>query len=240
MKSQNATTGSRDTTTQVRRRIKRGGERLWRYADFTDLPPAAVAQALSRLMRAGEIRRLSKGIYYRPRQTAFGQSQPNPAAIQKLAASDRALFPSGISAAGLLGFTTQQPARGEVATTAPSLPRKLLGDETITHLRRPISWTGLSESDAALLDFLRRRAETSELSPQETISRLLALARQKGCFERLLKAAPSEPPRVRAILGAVGQQLGKSPKSLQGLRASLNPLSRFDFGRLAGLTYARH
>ena len=240
MKTRNASTSSSRTTAQVRQRIERGGERLWRYADFSDLPQAAVAQALSRLLHAGEIQRLTKGIYYRPRQTAFGPSKPNPATIRRLAASDRTLFPSGISAAGLLGFTTQQPRRGEVATTAASLPRKLLGDETVVHLRRPEAWTGLSESDAALLDFLRRRAEASELSPEDTIRRTLALIGEKGCFERLLKAAASEPPRVRAMLGAIGQQLGKPPKALQQLRASLNPLSRFDFGRLAGLAYARN
>lgn len=240
MKARNAPASPRHAMAEIRQRIERGGERLWRYADFSDLPQAAVAQSLSRLLRAGEIQRLSKGIYYRPRQTAFGPSKPNPATIRRLAASDRPLFPSGISAAGFLGFTTQQPARTEVATTAPSLPRKLLGDETVIHLRRPEAWTDLSESDAALLDVLRRRAEASELSPEDTINRTLSLIGEKGRFERLLKAAPSEPPRVRAILGAIGQQLGKSSKALQQLRASLNPLSRFDFGRLAGLAYARH
>ena len=239
MKPNPANSGAHCVTEQVRRRIERGGERLWRYADFHDLPFTAVAQALSRLVRAGEIQRLSKGIYYRSRHTAFGESRPNPAAIQKLAASEKAIFPSGIMAAGMLGFTTQQPKRGEVATTARSLPRKLLGEETVIHLRRPEAWRTLSGADAALLDFLRRRAEASELSPAETARRTLSLLAEPGRFERLLKVAGSEPPRVRAMLGALGQQLGKHPRELQRLRVSLNPLSRFDFGLLAGLTYAR-
>jgi len=61
-----------------------------------------------------------------------------------------------------------------------------------------------------------------------------------GRFDRLLNAAASEPPRVRAILGALGQQLGTAPTLLQPLRESLNPLSRFDFGLFAALLYARH
>ena len=61
---------------------------------------------------------------------------------------------------------------------------------------------------------------------------------EKGRFERLLKVADTEPPRVRAILGAVGTQLGKSEKLLRPLRESLNPLSRFDFGMLSGLRFA--
>ncbi len=69
----------------VRRRIGRGGERLWRFEDFRDLPFSAVAQALSRLTREGTIERLSNGVYYRNRETAFGKSRRNPAAIRSLA-----------------------------------------------------------------------------------------------------------------------------------------------------------
>jgi hypothetical protein len=89
-----------------------------------------------------------------------------------------------------------------------------------------------------LLDFLRRRGEPSELPPHETVRRLLTLLSEEGRFERLIAVSHAEPPRVRAILGAVGEQLGKSPKTLQGLRATLNPLSRFDFGVLAALDRA--
>ena len=76
--------GSRQFTHIIRRRIERGGERLWRFEDFRDLPSSAVAQALSRLTRQGLLQRLSKGVYYRSRQTTFGKSLPNPAAMQKL------------------------------------------------------------------------------------------------------------------------------------------------------------
>jgi hypothetical protein len=223
----------------VRDRIDRAGERLWRLDDFRDLPFAAVAQALSRMTRDGAIERLSKGVYYRTRQTAFGKSRPNPAAMQTLAAKRAKVYPSGIAAANLLGFTTQTAARSEVATSALSLPRKLLGADTVIHSRRPEAWANLSETDAALLDFLRQRGKSSELSPEDTIHRVMTLASQQGYFERLLKVADSEPPRVRAILGAIGQQLGRNPAALRRLRESLNPFSRFDFGMLAGLKHAR-
>jgi hypothetical protein len=240
MAADTAAAGSRRVMQVVRRRIERGGERLWRLDDFGDLPSSAVAQALSRLRRQSTLERLSKGIYYRARQTSFGKSLPNPAAMKKLAASHKQVFPSGIAAANLLGFTTQTARHSEVATSALSLPRKLIGNDTVIHARRPEAWTGLSEADAALLDFLRRGGRTSELSPQETIRRTLALFSEKGRFERLLKIADSEPPRVRAIMGAIGEQIGKKRAALTQLRASLNPFSRFDFGVLAGLPRARH
>jgi hypothetical protein len=223
----------------VRQRIEDGGERLWRLEDFRDLPCAAIAQALSRFARAGKIERLSKGVYYRARQMAFGKSRPNPAAIQKLAARRKTLFPSGVAAASLLGFTTQTAGRRELATSALSLPRKLVGQETIVHARRPEAWSKLTEADAALLDFLRRAGRTSELSPQETVRRTLELVAERGRYRRLIAVAETEPPRVRAILGALGQQLGRPARELKQLRASLNPLSRFDFGMLADLEHAR-
>jgi hypothetical protein len=233
-------TNTRPVAALIQQRIERGGERLWRFADFDGLPFTAIAQALSRLTRAGKIERLSKGIYYRSRQTAFGKSRPNPSAIRKLAGKRTTVFPAGIAAAGLLGFTTQNPRRTEVATTGLSLPRKLIGGDTLIHTRRPAAWASLSERDGALLDFLRNQAKSSDLSPEDTVKRTLTLMREKGTFDRLLKVAHSEPPRVRAMLGAIGEQLGESAKSLQRLHAALNPLSRFDFGALAGLANARN
>jgi hypothetical protein len=120
-----------------------------------------------------------------------------------------------------------------------SLPRLIVGKETVIHTRRPETWRELSETDAALLDFLRNRGASSELSVEETVNKLLAYFREPGRFERLLKVAPSEPPRVRAMLGAIGQQLGQPERLLAALRKGLNPLSRFDFGHLAALKYAR-
>lgn len=222
----------------IRRRIEQGGERVWRLEDFRKLPFTAVAKALSRLAREGAIERLSKGIYYRSRQTALGSSRPNPAGIRSLASNRKVVFPAGIAAANLLGFTTQTAGRLELATSSLNLPRKLVGRETVVHTRRPESWASLSEADAALLDFLRRVGRTSELSPEETVQRTRALLSERGCFERLIKVAHTEPPRVRALLGAAGQQLGKPPRVINSLRSSLNPFSRFDFGLLAGLQHA--
>lgn len=230
--------GPRQIAKSIRQRIDEGGERLWRFEDFQGVPVSAVAQALSRLARQGKLQRLSKGVYYRARHTALGRSLPNPAAIRRLAAARKTVFPAGVSAANLLGFTTQATGRSEIATSALSLPRKLVGAETVIHTRRPEAWAGLSQPEAALLDFLRRGGKTSELSPEETVNRTLALFRHRGRFERLLQVADSEPPRVRAILGAIGEELAKKPATLKRLRASLNPLSRFDFGMLKDLPSA--
>ena len=222
----------------VRNRIERGGERLWRFDDFNDLPFPAVAKALSRLARSDQIERLSKGTYYRWRQTRFGRSRPNPTQIRQIATRRKSIFPSGVAAANLLGFTTQSPRHGELATTGPSLPRKLVGSEVIIHTRRPATWSSLGQTDAALLDFLRCGGRSGELSPGATIQKAMELLSEPGRFERLLMVADTEPPRVRAMLGALGEQMDRDDRRIGRLRASLNPLSRFDFGLLAALPNA--
>src|ERR1700685_99174 len=128
MKDQRQKTESEaaSTTETVRRRIQAGGERVWRMADFEGMPFMAVAQALSRLSRQGVIERLGKGLYYRSRPTAFGDSKPNRAQIRSLPVRRRGVFPAGIAAANLLGFTTQNPAQVEVATDGVSLPRLIV------------------------------------------------------------------------------------------------------------------
>lgn len=227
---------------RIRARIEGDGERLWRATDFQSADRAwtaqAIAQALSRLSRQGVVRRLGKGLYYRSRETAFGPSLPSPAMVQSLPIAGRKIFPSGYAAASMLGLTTQQPSRPEIATTGGSLPRLIVGKQTIIRTRRPESWTLLDAEGAAILEVLRQRGSTSELSADETARRLLAVVKKPGRFVRLCRVAASEPPRVRAMLGAIGQQLRRSPRELAGLRSTLNPLSKFDFGKLAALKHA--
>jgi hypothetical protein len=227
------------TTELVQNRVEQGGERLWRFSDFSGLPFGAVAQALSRLTRSKRLRRLSRGLYYRPRQTVFGESLPSPAALQELAQASAPIFPAGLAAANLLGFTNQSGRHAEVSTTAASLPRKLIGENTVVHTRRPQAWSRLQPEDAALLDFLRQTARSSELSPAETTSRTLALLAVEGRYRRLTGVATTEPPRVRALLGAFGDALETDRATLARLRESLNPLSRFDFGPFRSLPSAK-
>jgi hypothetical protein len=212
---------------------------LWRMDDFRGFSVLAVAQTLSRLAKCGVVERLSKGVYYRARVTTLGSSRPNPASLRQLVSPRHKVFPAGLAAANLLGFTTQSGPRLELATSGLSLPRKLLDHDAVIHTRRPEAWGGLTVIEAALLDFLRRGGQMTELSPEETTRKLLELLAEPGRFERLLKAAPTEPPRVRAILGAIGEELGMAPRALRQLRATLNPISKFAFGAMHVLPNAR-
>jgi Family of unknown function (DUF6088) len=227
---------SESVVAQVRRRVLAGGERFWRHADFAGLSPSGVATALSRLAREGVLLRVRKGVYFRPRPTAIGPSLPGATAA--IASSLRApVHPAGLSAANLLGLSTQNPARAEFATPASDPPTALAGSRV--HTRRPRARAMLTAEDGALLELLRDRAVTSDLSPAETAQRLQELLSDSERFARLARAAMEEPPRVRAMLGALGELAGAEEKRVGALRKSLNPLSRFDFGALSVLPNAR-
>jgi len=125
----------------------------------------------------------------------------------------------------------------EFATHAAAAPRALRN--ALVHTGRPLARTELTAEEGAILEFLRQRGVYSDLPPDATAERLRRLLADDERFRRLVRAAPSEPPRVRAMLGALGEELHKSPKLLGQLKRGLNPLSRFDFGRLESLRYAR-
>jgi hypothetical protein len=182
------------------------------------------------------LQRVAKGVYYRSAPTSFGPSIAGASAVaaQTLRAP---IHPAGLSAANLLGLSTQNPMRTEYATPAPGRPTAL--NAAVVHTRRSAQRAALPAEDGAILETLRDRARFSDLSAEETVARLLRLLAQDNRFERLARAAMSEPPRVRAMLGALGAELGMPDRALQKLRGSLNPLSRYDFGALRALRHAK-
>jgi hypothetical protein len=225
-------------TESIRQRILSGGERFWNHQDLSDYPSATIAKTFTQLIKEGILQRISKGHYYHPRLTRFGYSQPVRSELPYQLAQTR-VYPAGVNAANLLGFTTQNAIDGTFATTASSLPTAWLGQRAKLFTRRPSTWENLSATEAALLDFLRSRGELSDLSPSETNKQLLNHFRVPGRFERLVAIAHAEPPRVRAMLGAIGQELKYAKDLLQQLKTGLNPYSRFEFGKLSSLWYAQ-
>jgi hypothetical protein len=225
-------------TESIRQRILAGGEGFWNHQDLADYPPATIAKTFTQLVKEGILQRISKGHYYHPRPTRFGNSQPVRSELPYQLTQTR-VYPAGVNAANLLGFTTQNAIDGTFATTASSLPTAWLGQRAKLFTRRPSTWENLAATEAALLDFLRSRGEWSDLSPAETNQQLLNHFRVPGRFDRLVAIAHAEPPRVRAMLGAIGQELKHSKDLLQQLRTGLNPYSRFEFGKLSSLWYAQ-
>jgi hypothetical protein len=219
----------------VERRMKRRPGRLFTYADFEDLPASAVAPALSRLSARGDIRRARKGVYYVPRRTVLGEVPPDPVAVGEAVSRGRS-HPAGLSAANALGLTTQVPVRTELAVEdkRPISPRGVEFRPRLGTNRR-----ALHRSEAAMLEVLRDIKHLTDLSPRDTARKLRRVVADEDARRRVLRAAVNEPPRVRAMVGALAEAAGADRSELLHLRRTLNPTTRYDFGPLAALPAAR-
>lgn len=222
----------------VATRVRRGGlDRLWTYADFPGTGRAALAAALSRLAKAGEITRIRRGVYYRPKRTLFGVSTPGPSALADavLRARGEVPLPSGVGAYNSLGLTTQVSGALTRATRRRAAPADM-GRVTLYATPRPLdAQKGIRPEERTALDALRDITRIPDASPKDVLTRLGMLVRTGELdFVRLARFAQREPPRVRALLGALGEELRHAnvgrrvpTRALDELRESLNPLTSF-------------
>jgi hypothetical protein len=145
---------------------------------------AAVDQALSRLVRRGNLMRAGRGIYVRPVQGKFGTRPPSAATLVQTLSTQRGetIAPHGAAAANALGLTTQVPAR-EVYLTSGRSRQLRLGAQTVELRHAPpwqlllpqrragealraLAWLGPEHAADALQALLRKlsRSELHELA----------------------------------------------------------------------------
>jgi hypothetical protein len=165
------------------RRIRGAGRgSVFSPSDFLDLGSRdAVDQTLSRLVRAGVLRRLARGLYDSPTtHPVLGVVAPTPEAIAAALAGKHGirLQPTGAYAANLLGLSTQVPAKIVFLTDGPSRTVRV-GNQEIRLVRTTprtmgpagrISGTviqalrhlGQTHVDAAVIRALRRKLRPTE------------------------------------------------------------------------------
>jgi len=86
---------------------------------------------------------------------------------------------------------------------------------------------GLGSSELAALDALKDLDRILDATPVATIGRIMDLIRSGRLpLKRLVRLARHEPPRVRALVDAIGSHLGAA-KTVARLKKSLNPLTNF-------------
>jgi len=115
----------------ITKKIKHEGhDWVFTSQDFLDIGTRTmVAQALSRLVKQGMIRRLDRGIYDYPKYSKLLGALTSATAdniARALASGDR-IFPSGAVGANLLGFSTQVPAKSFYLTNATTRTRHIGG-----------------------------------------------------------------------------------------------------------------
>ena len=162
---------------QVLRRIrKKSPGHVFTPVDFLDLGSRnAVDLALSRHVRAGDIHKVGRGLYYRPKTSRFGSMAPG---IDDVAAAlqgrDRSrLQPAGAHAANVLGLSTQVPVRVVFLTDGRSRRVQLGKQQIVLKHTTPrqmatagrmsgtviqaLRWLGRRNVDDRVVSVLRRR-----------------------------------------------------------------------------------
>ncbi len=144
---------------RIMKRIRSKGRGQWVCTpkDFLDLGSReAVDQALSRLAKSGDLRRVGRGLYDLPR-TCDVLKRPAPVDLDKavaaLARRDSArVMPDGIAAANQLGLTNAVPAKASYVTDGATRDVKI-GNRTV-RLRHAgpsvMAWSGKTSAPVAL------------------------------------------------------------------------------------------
>lgn len=194
---------------EVRGRILASRDHFWRPEDFNG-SPEAVAKALSRLARAGELRRVRRGLYWRGAPTRLGMAPPTSARFVDEVIDAPGTGPAGWSAALALGLSTQVPRRETIAVPgrAPRNPG------TVRFVSRAASTKRRDERlrppEVALLEVLRDWNTLVEIPTSAAIERITSLVEGGTVrLDRVVRASATEPPRVRErlrhLLGAMGR-----------------------------------
>ena len=130
-------------------RVAAKPDEVWVPSDFADLGNRpAIDKTLQRLVAAGDLRRIDRGLYDRPRMNALTGRPTVPdyrGVIRAVARRDRArVLIDGMTAANELGLTTAVPARIEVLVDARLKPIKLGGQEIRFRYAAPsrLYWAG--------------------------------------------------------------------------------------------------
>ena len=115
------------TSEQIRQTIQTSKDRVFTTRDILNDSPGAtrelVDQVISRMVRSGELERVSRGLFSLPKTNPLiGPLSPSPRDV--VAAIERAtglpVLPSGAFALNALHLSTQVPARPEYLTAGPS------------------------------------------------------------------------------------------------------------------------
>lgn len=190
-----------------REKIIRSRDRFWTPDDLSGAESTR-QHLLAELVRAGELRRISRGLYWRGTRTPLGMSPPSPAALLARIAPGHGSGPAGLSAANALRLSTQIPRKMLVAVPARA-PRPTDVIEFLDRRARTGRVTAkLRAMEVALLEMLDDPS-ASELSPHETRERLRDVLKSDAVRPQLLaRAAKTEPARVRERLGMLLRDSG--------------------------------
>jgi hypothetical protein len=208
---------------------------VFTYANFNSevSQNQALIKALNRMVISGKIAKLSKGKYYKPETTPFGDLLPNQKQVVKDLLEEKGKingYLTGYSIYNQLGLTTQvsntiQIGKNEIR---PSFKRDRY---TIDFIKQKNNITKDNIPLLQILDAIRYIKKLPDTTITNSCIRFIAILRQLKEKDLLLimRLAYKYPPATRALLGAMLDEL-KSTKT-ETLFNTLNPITKY---KLAG------
>jgi predicted transcriptional regulator of viral defense system len=223
-----------NVTEQIRKKIKRIPEsEPFGYADLGIAPNDffTAAKALERLQKKGIIKKVSKGVFYKPEISVFGALPPNYDAILKnylYKNGKRVGYITGMGLYNQLNLTTQMAFRNKIATNRNRKKIEISWLKT----NSVKAYANITEENFQLLGILDAIKDIKLIldTPESKAAKMLMdkiKAFPKKDMENLIKYALQYPPRVRALLGAMVEYIFGDEYNLTALKKSLNPSTSF-------------
>lgn len=193
----------------------------------------AAAKAIERLIAKGIIKRVSTGVFYKPKKTVFGELKPNEEEILKpylFEKGKRIAYITGTSLYNRLGLTTQIPKSIKIASRNKRITVSN-GNVKATPVKSYVDVTDKNFYLLELLDSLKDFKKIPDLDKVSAIKILSEKLKELNPTETklLIKCGLAYPPRVRSFLGALLENI-KTTSDLTALKTSLNPLSKYKYG----------
>lgn len=171
----------------------------------------ALVKALGRLAANDVIRKVSKGKYYKPRQTMFGILSPSIMELVKdlLERNGKPIgYITGTAAFAEMGLTTQITSVITIGTRQYRRPLRR-GEYTVSFILQPNDITEANISLLRILDAIKLIREIPAASPDDCVqilgTKIKALSEEDR--KRLVELAENYTPYVRALLGAIFESL---------------------------------
>ena len=191
----------------------------------------ATIKALNRLVVDGIISKLSKGKFYKPEKTPFGNLEPDEYQVSKdlLTKNGRVIgYLTGFGIYNRLGLTTQVSFVIQIGKkeTRPSIKR---GRYKISFIKQKNTITKKNIPLLQILDAIRYIKKIPDTETKFLIKRFLQIIEplNKEDLLLLIRLSLKYPPATRALLGAFLQELNIN-NGIDALKESLNPLSEYN------------
>jgi len=220
---------------QIYKRIEKMADGVtFKYSELGVDPEQyeAAIKALVRLQEKGVINRMAKGLYYKPKQSLFGELQPSDEELLRPYLFDgkkRFAYITGISLYNRMGLTTQVAHVIKVASRGRRVITKI-GNIEIKAVKSYVDVTNDNVSYLEFLDALKDFKSIPDLDRKMAIRLLEDRLEEFIDRKKLIKIALEYPSRVRAFLGALLCVVKSDEKNVTKLRDSLNYVTIYKLG----------